>query len=198
MKKLLIIIFCFNAYATVMAQSNFTMSYSVGFGTGDLGSFIDKTSWRGVSMDYRYSFMPNIAAGLSVGWTTFYEEKGRDTYSTDNESLTGKQFRYSNQVPIQATLTYFSKPDGPVNPFVTMGIGTMYTRRNTDMNVYTREQEAWHFLLQPEVGVQAMIGDGVAFSVSGKYYHGFEAGSDLNDPQSYFALNVGFTFLGLE
>jgi hypothetical protein len=194
MKKIFILLLSICASYVSIAQSNVTQSYSIGFGNGDLGGFISKTSWRGYTLDYRYIFKPQMAFGITVGWQTFYEELDNATYTKENASLSGKQFRYSNNVPILATFTYFTKPDDhPVNPFVSLGIGTMYTRRNTDMNLYTVRQDAWNFLLQPEIGVQLHISDEAAFSISGKYNYGFKAG-ELSDPQSYFTLNVGFSF----
>jgi hypothetical protein len=194
MKKLLIMLMLACPFASTLAQSNVTISYPISFATGDLGDFIDKTSWRGFSLDYRYMVQTNMAVGLNVSWTTFYEEKPADTYTVDNESLHGKQFRYSNNVPMLATLAYFLKPDEHINPFISLGIGTMYTRRNTDMNLYTLEQEAWNFLLQPEIGMQVMLNQEMALAITGKYNHGFKAGSELSEAQSYFSLNVGLSF----
>ena len=37
----------------LQAQSNFTVAYSMGFGTGDLGSFISNASFRGATMEFR-------------------------------------------------------------------------------------------------------------------------------------------------
>lgn len=181
--------------SAALAQSNVTLAYSIGFGTGDMGSFISKTSFRGISFDYRYKFQPNLAAGVSFQWNTFYEEFDRDTYTLDNASLTGKQFRYSNNFPMLATITYyFSEDEEGMVPFATLGIGTMYTRRNTDMNLYTIEQEAWNFDLQPEIGVLFNQYDGLGFSASLKYNNGFAAGSELTEAQSYLSLNIGLSF----
>lgn len=194
MKALFILLISVCVSSVALAQSNVTTSYVVGFPSGDLSDFIGKTSWRGFSFDYRYTFKPNVALGMNVAWSTFYEELGYATYTAENASLTGKQFRYSNHVPIVATLTYFAHPDEPMNPFVSFGIGTMYSRRNTDMNFYTLEEEAWNFLIQPEIGVQLDLGAGVAIAISGKYNYGLEAGSELENAQSYFSLNIGFAF----
>jgi hypothetical protein len=73
-----------------------------------------------------------------------------------------------------------------------MGIGTMFSRRNTDMGQYTLEEEAWHFSIRPEIGLLFQVNTDFSFSVTGKYYMGFEAG-DLPS-QDYFALNFGFVF----
>ncbi|MGC3944307.1 MAG: outer membrane beta-barrel protein [Chryseolinea sp.] len=176
------------------AQNSYVdVAYSIGFGTGDMGDFIKKASFRGISFDYRYAVQPNVAIGFNLGWNTFYEEKGMDSYTVDNSTLTGKQYRYVNTVPMLATVTYLLSPDETLCPYAALGVGTMYARRNTDMNLYTLEQEGWPFVLQPEVGVRYQAGDAVGILVNVKYLNGFKAG-DFDSTQSYFTLNVGFAF----
>ena len=194
MKRIILSLTILLAAATAsVAQSYVDVAYSVGFGTGDMGDFIKKASFRGISFDYRYLVQPNIAVGFNLGWNTFYEEKQSDTYTLDAASLTGKQYRYSNNVPMLATGTYFFSPDEFISPYAAIGVGTMYARRNTDMNLYTVEQEAWPFVIQPEVGVRFQAADNVGFLVNLKYLNGFKAG-DFDATQSYFTLNLGFTF----
>lgn len=175
------------------AQSQFDVTYSIGFGTGDLGSFISEASFRGIAFDYRYEFVPNMAFGFNTGWNTFYSEKPSDTYTSGNISLTGKQYRYSNSLPMLATYSYSMSPGQFVSPFATLGLGTMYVKRNTDMNLYTLEEEGWPFVLQPQIGIRFNNWDAVSPVISLKYLHGFQAG-DFNADQSYLTLNLGFSF----
>jgi outer membrane protein W len=195
MKKIfLLTVFSFFLAGAVWAQSNTVISYSVGIPTGDLGDFIGKTSWRGMSFDYRKMVNPNVGVGVNFSWNTFYEEMDRATYTQDNVSLTGKQYRYSNNFPMLATAAYFLKPEEDLNPFFGLGLGTMYTLRNTDMNLYTLEREAWNFLLQPEIGFQYGVDPATALQLSLKYNYGFAAGNELKNPQSYIAFNIGIVF----
>lgn len=195
MKKILIITsFCFLTAGALFAQSNTTLSYSMGFTVGDLSDYIQQASFRGITLDYRKMINPNVAVGFSAGWNIFYEEKDRATYILDNQSLTGKQYRYSNHVPLYINPTYYLKPGETVNPFFTLGVGTIYSKRNTDMNLYTYELDAWNFALAPEAGIQYSIDDATAISISGKFNYGFQAG-ELDTAQSFFTLNVGFSFI---
>ncbi|WP_073137299.1 outer membrane beta-barrel protein [Chryseolinea serpens] len=195
MKKIIILtLLGICACTMLMAQNNFAVSYAIAQPTGDLNSFIGKTSFRGISFDYRYTVKDNIAIGFSASMNTFYESKPKDTYTVDNISLTGKQYRYSNNIPLLVTGTYFLSPEEPMKPFVTLGLGTMYSRRNTDMNLYTVELEAWNFALQPEIGVQYELSDMTALHLSLKYMQGFQAGNELKSAQSFFSLNIGFAF----
>jgi outer membrane protein len=193
MKKIFIILSIALISGVAGAQSLFTTSYSIGFGTGDLGSFISQPSFRGFTMDYRKMVNPNVGVGFTTGWNVFYEERPFDSYTSGDLTISGKQWRYSNHLPLLASVAYFLKPGESLNPFVGLGLGTMYTRRNTDMNLYTLEEEAWHFALQPEIGVYYELNDGGGVTVSGKFNQGFKAG-DLNSNQSFFTLNFGFTF----
>lgn len=191
MKKLLFILFIVVS-VPALSQNLTSLQYSMGFGTGDLGDFIDKPSFRGFTIDYRKMVQPNVGVGFDVGWNVFYEEKSYDVYTNENVSIGGRQWRYNNQVPVLVAADYYLSPDEPINPFVGFGIGTMYSRRNTDMGQYTLEQDAWHFAIRPEIGILYEVNPDFSFSVTGKYYMGFEAG-DL-DAQNYFALNFGFVF----
>lgn len=176
------------------AQSLTSVTYSIAFPTGDVSDFIGKTSFRGINFDYHRLVQPNIGVGISFGWNVFYEEKGYDTYTVDNASLSGKQWRYSNHVPMFFSANYYLKPGEQINPFVGLGIGTIYSKRNTDMNLYTITQEAWNFGLQPTVGFLYRGSDETSIHVSARYNYGFKAGNELQEAQSYISLNLGFTF----
>lgn len=191
MKKILLILFVAIGIPA-FSQSFTSFQYSMGFGTGDLGDFIGAPSFRGFTIDYRGLIQPNIGVGVDVGWNVFYSEKANDVYTIENLSYSGKQYRYNNQLPILFAADYYMKPDEQINPFVGLGIGTMFSRRNTDMGQYTLQQDAWHFALRPEVGILYEANPGLSFTVTGKYYYGFEAG-DL-PAQGFFALNFGFVF----
>ncbi|MDL5048721.1 OmpW family outer membrane protein [Oscillatoria amoena NRMC-F 0135] len=194
-KTFAITLFSLLLVGAVNAQTYFTSSYSIGMPAGDLSDFISQASFRGFSLDYRKLVQPNIGVGFNIAWNVFYEEMSRATYTLDNQSLTGKQYRYSNHFPMLVSTNYYLKPGETLNPFVGLGIGTVYTRRNTDMNLYTLEQEAWNFALQPEVGFHYTVNDATALTFMLKYYNGFKASSELTSAQSYLAICVGFTFM---
>ena len=181
--------------SVVKAQDKTYLTYSIGFPMGDLSDFIQKTSFRGMGLDYRHMTNEKVGVGINLAWNVFYEEKEHDTYTSGNATLSGKQFRYSNHVPMLLSADYYLTSGQTVIPFVGLGAGVMYTRRNTDMNLYTIRQEAWNFTLQPEIGINIQNGLSGGFTASLKYFNGFAAG-DLEKDQSYLALNIGFLFGG--
>lgn len=177
------------------AQSYSNISYSIGIPTGDLSNYISSASWRGVAFDYRKLIKPNLGFGVTTGWNTFYEERPFATYTVDNRSLSGKQWRYVNSLPIFFSGDYYFKPGNDINPYVGLGVGTLYNMRATDMGVLRLEENAWSFAFQPQVGMFYSINYFAGISISAKYSYGFPAG-DFDLAQSFFSLNIGYVFMG--
>ena len=184
--------FCF--VSVLHAQNSFTIAYSVGIPTKDVGDFIGNTSFRGAIIDFQSLVKPNIGIGISVGMNTFYSEKDYGTYTVDNIAISGKQWRYSNHVPILLNANYYFKPDQKSNPYVGLGLGAMYSRRNTDMNIYTIQEQAWNFTIQPAVGFLIKTAKMSTLNISARYNFGLQSGNELKGDQSYLSLNFGFTF----
>ena len=194
MKKifLAIVLTAFVAVAQLKAQDGlFSVQYSVGFGTGDVKDFISVPSWRGIAFEYRYMMRPNVSVGFETGYNLFYEELAYDTYTEGTESLSGKQYRYLHTVPVLGTVDYNFKPDANFNPFIGIGIGTLYSNKDVDMGMFTKESDVWQFALRPEVGTFIST-DYVDMIFAAKYMMGFKTGN--SDPRNYITLNLGFVF----
>jgi len=195
MKKIFFILLVTGMIATTQLNAQdsfFSIQYSVGFGNGDMKDFIEKTSWRGISFEYRNLVTPNIGVGIESGMNTFYEKKDYATYTQGTRSLSGVQYRYINTIPILAAADYYFSPGEKINPFLGLGIGTIYNLRDLDMGLYTIEEDAWQFALRPAVGVLFNVSEGVDLYLGAKYFAGFKGG-DL-EAQNYFTINVGFNF----
>lgn len=178
----------------VKAQTGYVgFQYQMGFAAGDLGDYIGSASFRGAVFEYQKDLNTSISAGVEFAWTTFYERKEYDTYTVDQYSLSGIQYRYSNMFPMLVCVEYTLNPDSDIRPFVNLGLGTMYTIRDTDMGLWRLEEKAWQFGLKPELGVMYDLGISTSLKLEGKYYMGI-GGSELEN-QSFFAVSVGLAFL---
>lgn len=182
------------SFGSSNAQSYTNVSYSVSIPTGDLREYISTTSWRGVSVSYSKLIKPNFGIGLSTGWNTFFEERPFATYSLDNRSVSGKQWRYVNSFPLLVSADYYIKPNDKINPYMGLGVGTIYNSRATDMGIFRLEQDAWSFAFQPQVGMIYSINYFAGISVAAKYSYGLAAGH-FDAPQSFFSLNFGYVFM---
>jgi outer membrane protein W len=143
-------------------------------------------------MEYRGEVTDHLLLGVDVGWNVFYEKKEKDTYTIGTESLSGVQYRYQNEVPMLGTLDYLISSEGPVKPYVGLGIGTIYSERATDMNLYRLEQNTWQFALKGEVGVLYEMSYAAAIKLAAKYYNGFKTGTLEN--QGYFSISLGMAW----
>ena len=128
MKKIFIAICTLMVFGltTIQAQTKTSLTYGIGFGMGDLGDFISQPSFRGATVDFRQMTNDKMGIGFSLGWNVFYEEKSSDTYTFENQSLTGKQYRYSNHIPMLASFDYYLTAGQKINPFIGLGTGVMY------------------------------------------------------------------------
>ena len=193
MKKIFTIAIITVLGISAYGQTSITaLSYSMGFGTGDMHDYISKASFRGFTIDYRKLVQTNVGVGVDIGWNVFYEEKPYDTYEYKDITYSAKQWRYSNHWPMLVAADYYMNPGEQISAFAGLGLGTMYTLQNTDMGSYTFEKDAWHFALRPELGVLIQPSPGVGIMLASKYYYGFKAG-DL-PAQGFVTINVGFVF----
>jgi hypothetical protein len=194
MKKIIVVTILMVLSVSAFSQKSFvSFQYSMGFATGELHNYISKASFRGFTFDYRSMIQPSIGLGLDAGWNVFYEEKPDAVYEYKNLTYAGKQWRYSNNLPLLFAGDYFLKPDADIVPYIGFGLGTMYSRVDTDMATYRFTEDAWSFAIRPEIGLVYKASPGVHFNVVSKYYYGFKAG-DL-PAQGYFTVNVGFVFI---
>ena len=87
---------------------------------------------------------------------------------------------------------YLIKSDTPLKPFVGLGIGTMYSERATDMNLYRVLENTWHFALKGELGMLYELSYNSSVKFAAKYYNGFK--TNTLDTQGYFSLSLGMAW----
>lgn len=194
MKAILFLVVAACSSLLASAQGGgFTISYPIGFPMSDLNDYISKASWRGINFEFNKRVKPQVVVGLETGWNVFYENAGEQQYVDKTVTLTGRQYRYTNSVPIIAGAKYFPKTAHEnLRPYAGLGIGTLYSNRSTDFGLYRITYEAWQFALRPEAGLVYKSNSGVNPFVGVKYYWAFDGG-DL-DGQPYLTLNVGVAF----
>lgn len=196
MKKIFaIVIFCSLVGMTGVfsqTENHLSIQYDMSFGIGDLGDYIAAPSFRGASAQYRYAVTDNVLVGIDAAWNVFYEKRDYDSYTYKTMTVSGVQYRYQNQVPLLASVDYLFIPDKDFQPYIGLGIGTMYSERNTEMGIWSSEENPWQFAVKPEIGFLYKFAYGSAFKLSAKYYNGFKAG-DLEN-QGYFTVSAGFAF----
>jgi hypothetical protein len=200
MKKSLIIIIMLAAGVFispfVSAQSNTSLLYSVGVPMGALKDHTASTSWRGVTFEWQKFINTDVSVGVNLAYSVFYDKMPYGSYTKGDATLTGQQYRYNNLFPMAVNGQYHigGASGSGIKPYIGLGIGTIYDLRNTDMGMWTIEENNWHFLLAPEVGITYDLSIATGIKVSARYDNAFKT-SDA-DGFGNLNINVGFVFHG--
>jgi len=196
MKKIIIsfIIILATSVGFVDAQRGYvSFNYAPSFTVGNLNDYISQPSPRGFIFDYKYAVNEKFFVGVDVGWNYFYERKDFAVYEFDNVAISGIQYRNSYSTPVMFSAEYYFITDSNLRPYINFGIGSMYTKRSTDMGMYRVQTEVWQFVLRPEIGFMYELFPKGALKFSAKYYNAFEA--DHFKGQSYISLGLGYVIL---
>jgi outer membrane protein W len=178
------------------SQSSFIVSYPISFPMADHHDYIGKTSYRGINFEFLHKAKPGIAVGIETGWNVFYERVDNKDYKDGTTTISGVQYRYTNAVPILAeTKFYPTENKKKANPYVGVGVGTLFVSRSTDFGLYRITTDVWQFCVRPEAGIVFNIEPGFKAMAGVKWYPAFNT-ADL-DGQSFISANIGFIFTSL-
>ena len=111
MKKIFFLLVTALCMQGAFAQEHgiFIISYPIAFPAGNLSDYISNTSFRGINLEFGKEVKPNLIAEIETGWNVFYQEQPDQVYTEGTASISGKQFRYTNSVPILAGAKWILK-----------------------------------------------------------------------------------------
>lgn len=183
-----ILAFFFTTQLASAQQGMFNIKYSIGMPAADLADYTGETSFRGIGLEYQHVLGSRLALGISGGINTFYEQEFT-TLTEGTSSLTGIQYRYTNNLPLMATVSYFLATEQRLLPYAGLGIGTLYSLRDTEIGTISLSEDAWAFSLRPELGVIYQVSEGFALKAAATYIQAFDT-PELGN-QSYGTFDVG-------
>lgn len=174
------------------AQDGYTymgLSYSIAVPLTGTEDYISAGSYRGMNFEGYREITPKLAAGWLFGWNVFHQELRNETYTRDNLTIHGNQFRYQNEFPMMVRGLYLLGAQEGIRPYLGTGIGVLYNIRRTDIGLYSLKTDAWHFSVAPEIGI--LIPAGLSkITASVRYLYGVKT-KELGE-QSYVSFNLGF------
>lgn len=182
MKKLYIIcLFLIGLGVSSSKAQMFSLNYQMSVPFGETHDFISKMSFRGAAMDYHYFLTDRFAVGASLGWSTYYQRLDKVTggFFLDEEkvTITGKQFRYVNVVPIMASARYFfTGEDARICPYAGIGIGTNWAETRLEVGHLMAKEEGWQFALAPEIGCIIPFSEYIGLNLGARYQYSVKAG----------------------
>ena len=179
------------------AQNHMQLSYNYSISMGDTRDFIDRGSFRGGTFQLGHHLTGRIALGLKLGLHTFYQDLEKDTYTEDNITVYGKQFRYLNSSPALLTGQYnLTDRSNRIIPYVKLGLGACYIQQRTDIGFYTFTNDyQWNFGFQPEAGVLVPLGQKIGISAGAEYL--YSLGNRSIGNQQYLSVHLGLILINL-
>lgn len=115
--------------------------------------FADKAAGWGMALDGGYYVTDNIGVGAFMNYSTNNQYIERETlHLSETASLTTDQQHTIFQLPFGASVRYRFLPDAIVKPYISLKLGTEYSKVSSYYNSFTSSDKSWGFYLCPEVG----------------------------------------------
>ena len=115
--------------------------------------YANVASGWGMNFEGGYYIIPKMSLGLFVSYHTNNKYIGEQMLRlSDTESLYTDQQHSIYQVPFGITSRWRFIEDRMFEPYIGVKLGAMYTRMESDTQVYTNYQDRWGFNVQPEIG----------------------------------------------
>lgn len=175
------------------SQGIYILDYTMSFGVGETGDYINKASFRGFTFEGREFVSENVSLGGVFTWSTFYEKLTDESFTEDDMTITGTQYRYLNAFPILFQAHYYLSTEDD-KPWIYLGCGTGAYKmiQRTDVGIWTLEDNKWHFGVSPEVGLYYPISGSTGINISLKYNYVLKTSETMD--YSWFGLNVGIAW----
>lgn len=175
------------------SQSVYSLNYTVSFPTGETADFIQSTSFRGLTFEGRGFVTDQVSLGGLFTWSTFYEKLAGASFTYENATVTGTQYRYINAFPMLFQAHWYSNDDSfEPRLYLGGGLGAYKINQEVNIGVYAVENRYWHFGISPEVGLLFPISMDTDLNISFRYHYAFKTKDSID--YSWFGLSLGFAW----
>jgi len=179
----------------VSGQDNmYSITWDIGMPVRDTHEFVHDLSWRGAGLEYRKFVMPEVSAGFSWHWNTFFETTGR-TFRIENGHVSGTQDRRIQSSPLLTSLYYhFETMDDPnIRAYAGLGLDAYWISKRLDVGLLVFEEENWHFGMAPEVGVTVPVSWDSHLLAAVRYNYAFKGGASA--AHAYWSFMLGLSYI---
>ncbi|HEX8334550.1 MAG TPA: outer membrane beta-barrel protein [Segetibacter sp.] len=151
-------------YASAQADGKVKMklNYNVGLPVGDFKKdYISDPSFNGASGEIFYSINPKVAVGLNIGYQSYYQKYGRQTYKTgDNETISAVLSNTVELMPVMlnGTFTPLANSTSRVQPYVSVGAGLNLVNYRQYYGEFSDGNASTSFGAQAGAGITVPLG----------------------------------------
>jgi hypothetical protein len=145
-----------------------SLTWEVGVPTATLRDFIDATSFRGGQFEARFGVARRLSVGLATSWSWFAQNFPQKTVDFPNATVTAALYDRVQFISLRGTIHWYLV-DGPVQPYLGVGAGGVWTSWYQAVADLTRSSNGFTFTADPEAGLLFTVSSGFAFHLLARY-----------------------------
>jgi hypothetical protein len=136
-------------------QTLFTVNWEIAGPIGSFSDYINDTSLRGFSLEWRSMLQEKFSLGVSFSWNRFNQTFDQLTVQLPNNvTATGPVFKYADFFGVRAIAHYYlGSLDRPLQPYLGVGIGGTWAYSYQQIADLSQSQSNFDFIVDPEVGL---------------------------------------------
>lgn len=131
----------------------FGVNYKISSPVLDFQNYIKPISYVGADIDFRYFKNNWFSFGLKLGWSSFYQDKIKETYVWENIAVTADQWRYLYQTDFAFQPHFYIPNKTIVKPFLGGSLGTSFIQDYIQVGDLTFNRNFWGFNYTSEIGL---------------------------------------------
>lgn len=176
------------------------INWDMGAPIGKYTQFTDQFSLRGASFWLDLNIIPRLSVGVDLGFHQYYQNKERNTYYPEpGQAFTAHTYNTLNDFPLMATVKLFIVARGPVRPYIGIGAGATYLKKEIVFADMAMTEKSWSFGMAPSVGIQFTFGKLVpvglhVFARYGVSFDEFRYSQTKLSTYQYWNVGVGLLF----
>jgi hypothetical protein len=150
----------------------FIVNYEIAGPVGSFNDYIDETSFRGGSIEFRSFLSNNVSLGLSFSWNRWEQTEDLERVEIPNGMASGPVFRYADMFGVRGLAHYYLLQESALRPYLGVGIGGAWNYAYQQAADLADSQENFNFIVDPEVGLLywfAQGGTSAALNVALRY-----------------------------
>jgi hypothetical protein len=145
-----------------------SLTWEAGIPIGTLRDFIDATSFRGGQFEARFGVARHLSLGLATSWNWFAQNFSNRTVDFPNATVTASGYDRVQFITLRGTFHWYLL-DGPVQPYLGVGAGGVWTGWYQVVADYTTSSNGFAFTADPEVGLLLTVSQGLAVHLLARY-----------------------------
>ena len=159
-KTIIILLLTFSAVTYSYSQTFFSLSYEPSTPLGDMRTYIEKSSLRGLNANASRYLNDHLSVGLNLQWTGFYQKEERHTWSFEGGAITATAWKEFYIIPIYANARYHLKTEeeSALLPYIGFNLGVAYVEQLLQISDVEEQGKYWKFAFAPEIGTLIPMG----------------------------------------